>query len=300
MKNRYAPSGRYEVNKDGIKVTVRKQKQKKNHTKLKLIVLLFMVAVLLAAAAFAAHITPYDPYEQDLANALRSPGQGLFFGTDRYGRDMFSRVIMGAQTTIFSSLFLVFIITVVGTSVGIFCGYHGGKLDSLLMRISDIFLAFPGMVFAIAVAGVLSGGLQNAVVALACISWPKFARLARSQVMTVKNAPYIAAAKMAGCSTAKIMVKHILPNIAGAIVVTAVLDIGTMIMELAGLSFLGLGATPPIAEWGSMMSNGRSMLQTSPWVVLAPGFAIFATVVLFNLLGDTIRDIMDPRNTAGN
>lgn len=281
-----------------MKITVRRQKIEKNHTKLKFIILLSLTVILLLAAVLASYIVPYDPYEQDLGSALQSPGAAHILGTDRYGRDMLSRVIMGSQTTIFSALILVVIITVVGTIVGMFCGYHGGKLDAVLMRISDIFLAFPGMVFAIAVAGVLSGGLTNAVVALACISWPKFARLARSQVMIVKDAPYIAAARLAGSGTFKIMIKHILPNIAGAIIVTAVLDIGTMIMELSGLSFLGLGANPPIAEWGSMMSNGRSMLQTCPWVVLAPGFAIFVTVVLFNLLGDTVRDYLDPRNSA--
>ena len=139
---------------------------------------------------------------------------------------------------------------------------------------------------------------MNAVAALACISWPKFARIARSQVMTIKGAPYIAAAKLSGCGSFQIVVRHILPNIAGPIIVTAVLDIGTMMMEIAGLSFLGLGAKPPIAEWGSMMSNGRSMLQTSPWVILAPGFAIFITVMLFNLLGDTVRDVLDPRQSV--
>lgn len=281
-------------------ITVRTQKVRKDHTKAQLIVLLVLAGCLLAAAALASHITPYDPYEQNLLNALSAPGKAHLLGTDRYGRDMLSRVIMGSQTTIFSSLLLVLIITAVGTVAGLFCGYHGGKADAILMRISDVFLAFPGMVFAIAVAGVLSGGLRSAVIALACISWPKFARLARSQVMTVKNTAYIAAAKLAGCGTFQIIMKHILPNIAGAIIVTAVLDIGTMIMELAGLSFLGLGATPPIAEWGSMMSNGRSMLQTCPWVVLAPGTAIFITVVLFNLLGDTIRDVLDPGNKAAS
>ena len=155
------------------------------------------------------------------------------------------------------------------------------------------------MVFAIAVASVMSGGIFNAVVALACISWPKYARITRSQVMAIKNMPYIEAAKLSGSGTLKIIRKHILPNIAGAIVVTAVLDIGTMIMEIAGLSFLGLGATPPTAEWGAMMSNGRSMLQTSPWVILAPGTAIFLTVMIFNLAGDTMRDILDPRQRKG-
>ncbi len=279
-------------------VTIRKQKVKKDYTKVRLIVFLVLVGILLLCAALAAHITPYDPYAQDLSQALMPPGEGHLLGTDRYGRDMLSRVIMGSQTTIFSSLLLVLIIVVTGMIVGIICGWKGGKLDTVLMRISDVFLAFPGMVFAIAVAGVLAGGLMNAVVALAAISWPKFARLARSQVLSIRNMPYISAAKLAGSGSGKIIWKHILPNITGPIIVTAVLEIGTMIMELAGLSFLGLGATPPLAEWGSMMSNGRSMLQTCPWVVLAPGAAIFITVVLFNLLGDTVRDAMDPRRAG--
>lgn len=277
------------------RVTVRSQKVVRDYTKIKCIVLSILVGILLVVAAFAPYIAPYDPYAQDLSNALSAPDAVHLLGTDRYGRDMLSRVIVGSQTTIYSSLLLVLIITVIGTAVGIFCGYHGGKLDALLMRISDIFLAFPGMVFAIAVAGVMGGGIMNAVVALACISWPKFARIARSQVMTIKAMPFISAARLSGSGTGKILIKHILPNISGPIIVTAVLDIGTIMMEIAGLSFLGLGAMPPIAEWGSMMSNGRSMLQTSPWVILAPGAAIFITVMIFNLLGDTVRDVLDPR-----
>lgn len=268
---------------------------KRDHTKLKCIILSVLVGAVLLAAVFAESLVPYDPYAQDLGNALKPPGGAHLLGTDRYGRDMLSRVIMGGQTTIFSSLLLVVITMTAGTVIGVFCGYHGGKTDTVLMRISDVFLAFPGMVFAIAVAGVTGGGVMNAVVALACISWPKFARIARSQVMTMKEEPFIAATRLAGSGTGKILVKHMLPNIAGPILITGVLDIGTMMMEIAGLSFLGLGAVPPIAEWGSMMSNGRSMLQTSPWVILAPGFAIFLTVMLFNLLGDTVRDVMDPR-----
>lgn len=280
------------------KVTVRKHKLVRDYTKQKLVVLSVLVLLLLLVSAFASYLVPYDPYAQDLNNALQAPNAAHILGTDRYGRDMLSRVIMGSRTTIYSSLLLVVIITVTGTAVGIFCGYHGGKADAFVMRISDIFLAFPGMVFAIAVAGVTGGGIMNAVAALACISWPKFARIARSQVMTIKGASYIAAAKLSGCGSFQIVVRHILPNIAGPIIVTAVLDIGTMMMEIAGLSFLGLGAKPPIAEWGSMMSNGRSMLQTSPWVILAPGFAIFITVMLFNLLGDTVRDVLDPRQSV--
>lgn len=268
---------------------------KKDDIKLKCILLSVLVGAVLLAAVFAKYLVPYDPYAQDLGNALKPPGGAHLLGTDRYGRDMLSRVIMGGQTAIFSSLLLVVITMTAGTVIGVFCGYHGGKTDTVLMRISDVFLAFPGMVFAIAVAGVTGGGVMNAVVALACISWPKFARIARSQVMTMKEEPFIAAARLSGSGTGKIIVKHMLPNIAGPILITGVLDIGTMMMEIAGLSFLGLGAVPPIAEWGSMMSNGRSMLQTSPWVILAPGFAIFLTVMLFNLLGDAVRDVMDPR-----
>lgn len=276
------------------------QKQVHNNTKLKLIVLFIFVLGLLIVAALASYLVPYDPYEQDLNNALQPPDRVYILGTDRYGRDLLSRVIMGAQTTIYSALFLVIFITVLGTAIGMVCGYYGGILDSVVMRIADIFLAFPGMVFAIAVAGVTGGGILNAIIALACISWPKFARLSRSQVIMMKNMDYIAAARLAGSSTGAIMIRHILPNIIGSVLITAVLDIGTMIMELAGLSFLGLGAASPTAEWGSMMSNGRSMIQTAPWVILAPGTAIFITVVLFNLLGDTVRDVLDPKQKKVN
>ena len=278
---------------------MREKKIVKDYTKQKMLVFGVLAGMVILIALFAPYLTQYDPYEQDLGNALLPPGKEHLLGTDRYGRDMLSRVMVGAQSTIFSALLLVVVITVTGSMIGIICGYHGGKLDVFLMRLSDVFLAFPGMVFAIAVASVMSGGIFNAVVALACISWPKYARITRSQVMAIKNMPYIEAAKLSGSGTLKIIRKHILPNIAGAIVVTAVLDIGTRIMEIAGLSFLGLGATPPTAEWGSMMSNGRSMLQTSPWVILAPGTAIFLTVMIFNLAGDTMRDILDPRQRKG-
>ncbi len=261
----------------------------------KLYLLCALTGILLLVTFFSPKLVPFDPYEQNLSEALQGPSNAHLLGTDRFGRDMFSRILVGGQTTILTSLLLVGIITSVGTAVGVACGYKGGKFDSFVMRISDIFLAFPGMVFAIAVASLLGGGIMNAVIALACISWPKYARLARGQVLSVMNMPFISAARLSGSNSMKIIIKHILPNILGTILVTASLDIGTIIMELAGLSFLGLGAMPPTPEWGSMMSNGRSMLQTSPWTVLAPGFAIFVTVMLFNLLGDTLRDVLDPK-----
>ena len=278
-------------------VTVRIQKVKKNRIWMKLIVFAGLAAALLLITIFAKYICPYDPYAQDLTQAMQPPSAAHLMGTDTYGRDMLSRVLIGAQTSISSTLALVAIITVFGTVVGIFCGYYGGIVDSVMMRISDVCLAFPGLVFAMTVAAILDGGVRNAVIALALISWPKYSRIARGQTLSIKNLPYMQASQMAGDSVLQMIFRHVLPNIAGPILVTSMLDIGTMMMEIAGLSFLGLGAQPPVAEWGSMMSSGRSMLQTYPWIVLSPGLAIFVSVVIFNLLGDTIRDYMDPKNT---
>ena len=281
------------MNTDRQKITVRRQKIKKNHTKRKLLIFGTLAALLILTAVFAREICPYDPNRQDYSIALQPPSLAHPFGTDRYGRDMLSRVIAGSQISIFSTLALVAIIAVTGTAVGVICGYFGKAVDSIVMRISDICLAFPGLVFALAIASVLGGGVRNAVIALAVISWPKYARLARSQTLTVKSSDYIAAARLSGSGTAAMIFRHILPNILGPILVTAMLDIGTMMMEIAALSFLGLGAQPPAAEWGSMMSGGRSMLQTWPWVVLTPGIGIFVTVAVFNLLGDALRDYLE-------
>lgn len=277
--------------------SLRKQKIRKNHTKTRLVVFLILATGLLLTAVFAQQICPYDPNAQDTSISLQPPSAAHPAGTDRFGRDMFSRILVGLQTSVLATLSLVVIITLVGTVLGVLCGYYEGVLDSVVMRISDVCLAFPGLVFALAIAALLNGGLHNAVLALAVISWPKYARIARSQTLAQKSTNYIAAAKLAGSSSRQIIVKHILPNCAGPILVTAMLDIGTMLMELAGLSFLGLGAQPPTAELGNMMSGGRSMLQTYPWVILGPGIAIFIVVVIFNLLGDTVRDYLDPRNS---
>lgn len=276
--------------------TVRIQRLRRDTVKTRLIVFGTLALILLACSLFAEQLCPYDPYQQNLMNAKAAPSAEHIFGTDRYGRDMLSRVIAGSRTSIFSTLLLVAITTVIGTIIGVFCGWHGRWLDTVLMRISDMFLAFPGLVFALAVAGVLGGGLQNAIIALAAISWPKYARIARSQTLSQKETAYLKAARLAGSGSIKIIFKHILPNIIGPILVTSMLDIGTMMMELAGLSFLGLGAKPPIAEWGSMMSDTRSLMTTVPWVTFAPGLAIFVSVMIFNLLGDTIRDYADPKS----
>lgn len=277
-------------------VTVRKKKLHENTVKTRLIIFGTLAVLLVVCSFFSECLTPYDPYLQDLTIAKQAPSAEHLLGTDRYGRDMLSRVIAGSRASIFSTLLLVAVITAVGTAVGITCGWTGGWVDTVLMRISDVFLAFPGLVFALAVAGSLGGGLQNAIIALAAISWPKYARIARSQTLSQKETQWMKAVRLSGSGTGKIILKHILPNILGPILVTSVLDIGTMMMELAALSFLGLGAKPPIPEWGSMMSDTRSLMTTSPWITFSPGIAIFISVMIFNLLGDTIRDFADPKS----
>ncbi len=277
-------------------ITIHTRRIKSSHIKLRLYIFLTLVILLMLAALFSEQLAPYDPYEQNLAEAMLPPSDGHIMGTDRYGRDLFSRVLLGGKASIYATLALVAAISVFGTVVGTLCGYYGGRVDSLVMGISDVCLAFPGLVFAMAVAALLGGGINNAVLALAVISWPKYSRVARSQTLALKNSPFLYAARLSGSSSGKIILEHILPNIVGPILVTAMLDIGTMMMELAGLSFLGLGAKPPMAEWGNMMSSGRSMLQMYPWIVLSPGLGIFISVTLFNLLGDSVRDYLDPRN----
>ncbi len=284
--------------RDSDGTTIRIKKVKKNRIKQKLIFFIILAAALLLVSVFARLLCPYDPYKQDLSQALQSPSASHLLGTDRYGRDLLSRIIMGSQASIYSTLLLVLIVSVIGTIVGVICGWKGGKVDAVLMRISDIFLAFPELVFALAVAGVLGGGIQNAIIAMAAVAWPKYARIARSQTLAQKETPYMHAARLSGDTTSKMIFRHILPNILGPLLVTAMLDIGTMMMGLSGLSYLGLGVMPPTAEWGSMMSESRSMLQMYPWVTLSPGVAIFVSVMIFNLLGDTVRDYMDPKQRS--
>ena len=255
------------------------------NTNLKFYLLTFAICILLFITILAPYIVPFDPYEQNLANTLQAPNAIHLLGTDKYGRDIFSRILIGAQTTIFSSLFLVIISSVFGSLIGVICGYFGKNLDNLLMRITDIFLAFPGIIFAIALVGILGGSIFNAILALSLISWPKFALLARSQTLVLKNSLFI-------------IYKHILPNILPILLTMATLNIGTMIMEIAGLSFLGLGAMPPSAEWGAMMSSGRIFLQIAPWMILAPAAAIFLTVLLFNLFADVLNDKLDPKQLS--
>ena len=260
------------------------------------IVYCILALAIVLVAVFAPLIATHDPYAAVLADAVKAPSSEHWFGTDKMGRDLFSRVIFGARTSLTAALCLVAIIVVVGTALGIIAGYFGGVVDAVIMRLSDMMISFPGMVLAIAVAGILGANIKNAVVAIAIVSWTKYARLARSLVLKIKNRDYIAAAKVTGSKTGYILWKYMLPNALPTIVITCATDIGSMMLEIAGLSFLGFGAQSPTAEWGLMLNEGRAFMTAAPWLMIFPGIAIFITVVVFNLLGDSLRDVLDPRS----
>ena len=261
--------------------------------KLKFNIIIFILISIFLISLLAPYIAPNDPYAVDLTKTLQPPSKEFLFGTDSLGRCVFSRVLYGANRTIFSAIIVVLITFLFGTTVGIISGYIGGKIDRLIMRIVDVFLAFPGLVLAIAVAGLLGGSMINAMIAISLISWTKYARIARSKVLEIKEETFIQASKISGHNALHIMIKHILPNILAYLIVTASLDIGTVIMEMSSLSFLGLSSPLPTPEWGAMISEGKSVIQFAPWTLLAPGLAILIVVVLFNLLGDIIRDLLD-------
>ena len=250
----------------------------------------------IAAAVFAPVLATHNPYEAVLADAVQPPSSEHWFGTDRMGRDLFSRVLYGARTSLTASLSLVCIIVTAGTALGIAAGYFGGILDAVIMRISDMMISFPGMVLAIAVAGILGASVTNAVIAISIVSWTKYARLSRSLVLKIRSRDYIAAARVTGSKTSHILLRYMLPNALPTILITGATDIGSMMLEIAGLSFLGFGANSPTAEWGLMLNEGRAFLTAAPWLMVFPGLAIFITVVVFNLLGDSLRDALDPRS----
>lgn len=254
-----------------------------------------LVLVLIAIAFAAPVLAPYDPTYAAMKDAFLEPGAQHLFGTDKLGRDCFSRVLYGARASLTGVLVLVASVFVVGTTMGVVSGYFGGKVDMVIMRISDMMISFPGMILAIAIAGIMGGSLVNAVFALTIVSWTKYARLSRSMVLKVKRRDFVEAAIVNGGTSPHILWVHILPNILPMMVITAAADIGALMMELAGLSFLGFGSQPPAPEWGLMLNEGRQQLQTAPWLMFFPGLAIFVTVVVFNLWGDNLRDVLDPR-----
>ena len=264
----------------------------------KIFSLLIVVAIaIISVGIFAPIIAPYSPFEGNLSDALQPPSSEHIFGTDKLGRDVFSRVVYGTRISLTASLVLVISIFTIGTTLGILSGYFGGIVDEIIMRISDIMISFPGMVLAISLAGIMGSSVKNAVIAIMVVSWTKYTRLSRSLVLKIKETDYIRAAKVTGCKTRHIITRHIIPNIIPTLIVTATTDIGTMILELSSLSFLGFGAQSPQAEWGLMLNEGRAYMLDCPWLMIYPGLAICIVVVVYNLLGDNLRDILDSRSS---
>ena len=253
------------------------------------------IAIILVGI-FAPVIATHSPYESNLHDAFIAPNSEHIFGTDKLGRDIFSRVIYGTRISLSAALILVILIFTIGTTLGVIAGYFGGIIDTIIMRISDMMISFPGMVLAIAMAGIMGASVKNAVIAITVVSWTKYARLSRSLVLKIKETDYIRAAKVTGCKTVHIITRHIIPNIISTLIITATTDIGTMILELSALSFLGFGAQSPQAEWGLMLNEGRAYMVDCPWLMIYPGLAICIVVVVYNLLGDNLRDILDSRS----
>ena len=256
---------------------------------------LFLVATLLLAGLLAPWLPLDDPTEINLPERLLTPSPERLLGTDHLGRDTFSRIIHGARMTLLAAAVTLALSMTIALTVGILSGYHGGWPDTALMGVVDLLLAFPSLILAIAVAGALGPGLFNVLLAAGAVWWVGHARIIRGVTLGARQMEYVTAARAAGAGNLRIILRHIAPNILGPIVVIASLDVGWIILGIAGLNFLGLGAQPPTPEWGAMLNDARPHLQTAPRLLLLPGAAIFVAVLGFNLLGDGLRDLLDPR-----
>ena len=272
---------------------MKERKNRRSRNRTRLYILLSLAGLLILLSILAPLLTPNDPNATSALHMNEAPSRAFPFGTDRYGRCICSRVLMGARTSIFSAVTLVAVTFVFGTVLGMLAGWFGGAADTAVMRLADVFLAFPQMVLAIAVAGILGGGMFNAMLAMGVTGWTLYARLARAQVLALKKEAYVSAARLTGQGALPILLKTLLPNMLGPLAVNASTQIGTMMIGIAGLSFLGIGVTEPQAEWGSMISGARAYIQLAPWAVLAPAAATILTVMIFNCLGDCLRDVLD-------
>lgn len=255
----------------------------------------WMVVIFLVIAIFAPLIAPYDPLEQNMQIKLESPSFAHPFGTDEFGRDILSRIMYGAQISLMIGVISVLFAVIFGVALGTVAGYFGGLLDSIIMRIMDVLLAFPSFLLAMAIVSVLGPGMINVMIAIGVFSIPTFSRIARSEVISIKNKEYIEAAQAIGAKDRLIIFKHLIPNSISPIIVLSTLRIATSIITAAGLSFLGMGAQPPTPEWGAMLSEGREYLRVAPHVSTIPGLAIMFMVLGFNMLGDGLRDALDPK-----
>ncbi|MEY4305827.1 MAG: hypothetical protein RIT52_2002 [Pseudomonadota bacterium] len=258
-----------------------------------------IVAVLMIMAAFAPWLAPHDPITQDLSNRLHPPfTPGHILGTDDFGRDILSRILYGSRITLFIIGLVAVTAPVFGLAVGTVAGYFGGWTDEILMRITDIFLAFPKLILALALVAVLGPGMENAILAIAITSWPPYARVARAETLTVRTSDYIAAVRLQGAGPVRIILGHVMPMCLPSVIIRVTLDMAGVILIAAGLGFLGLGVQPPLPEWGAMISAGRKYLFEQWWVATMPGLAIFIVSLGFNLLGDGLRDVLDPRSAG--
>jgi peptide/nickel transport system permease protein len=260
---------------------------------------LIIVGILLVVAALAPWIAPHDPFVQNLGNRLKPPGTpGYILGTDDFGRDILSRIIYGARITLYIIALVAVTAPVLGLLIGTVAGYFGGWTDVVLMRLTDIFLAFPRLILALALVAVLGPGIENAVLAIALTAWPPYARVARAETLTVRNSDYIAAIRLQGAAAPRIIAGHVVPMCLPSVIIRVTLDMAGVILIAAGLGFLGLGVQPPLPEWGLMISSGRKFLFEQWWVATMPGLAIFIVSLGFNLLGDGLRDVLDPRSAS--
>lgn len=270
---------------------MRKRTQKSRRAMLYRLVFFSVLAALFVVFCLVAPMfLPNDPMKTNATCMKAAPSAEYPFGTDELGRCVMARVMLGARTSVFPAFALVAISFVIGTTLGLLCGYYGGFVDSIIMRLADVLLALPQMVLAIAVAGILGGSLMNAMIALGITGWTSYARLARSSVMKEKNEAYVSAARLSGCGDVHILVVHLFPNIIGPLLINAAMQIGTTMIGIAGLSFLGIGVMPPTPEWGSMISEAYTYMKLAPWATLAPAVAMIATVIIFNCLGDSVQD----------
>lgn len=258
---------------------------------------LLIIIALLVVAALAPMLAPYSPFIGDLKTSrLLPPSSEHWFGTDDLGRDIYSRIIYGSRWTLYVVVLVAIIAAPIGLLIGAVAGYAGGWTDAILMRITDIFLAFPKLILALAFVAALGPGIENAVLAIAITSWPPYARIARAETLTVRNSDYIKAVQLMGASSTRIVFRHIMPLCISSLIIRVTLDMAGIILTAAGLGFLGLGAQPPLPEWGAMIASGRRFILDQWWVAAAPGVAILIVSLGFNLLGDGLRDALDPRS----
>ena len=259
---------------------------------------LAIIVALLFVAAFAPVLAPHSPIQGDLRSRLLPPSEMFWLGSDDQGRDILSRIIYGSRLTLYVIVLVAVLAAPVGLVVGTVAGYVGGWTDIVLTRITDIFLAFPKLVLALAFVAALGPGIENAVIAIAITSWPPYARIARAETLTVRNSDYIAAVRLMGASPLRIIVRHIMPLCLSSLIVRVTLDMAGIILTAAGLGFLGLGAQPPLPEWGAMIASGRRFILDQWWVAAMPGIAILIVSLGFNLLGDGLRDALDPKDSG--